>query len=70
MGFLRLRSSRAGPTTPNVEVVAGDSRTAIAFERELADLVAGEYVYVRAVQEDDGAAWSSPFFVDPPAPTR
>ena len=53
-----------------VENVAGDSRTAIAFERELADLVAGEYVYVRAVQEDDGAAWSSPFFVDPPAPTR
>ena len=53
-----------------VEVVAGDSRTAMAFERELADLVAGEYVYVRAVQKDDGAAWSSPFFVDPPAPTR
>ena len=53
-----------------VEVVAGDSRTAIAFERELADLVAGEYVYVRAVQEDDGAAWSSPFFVDSPAPSR
>jgi hypothetical protein len=59
-----LRSGRIA------EVVAGNSRTAIAFERELTDLVAGEYVYVRAVQEDDGAAWSSPFFVDPPAPTR
>ncbi len=27
-------------------------------------LAAGEYLYVRAVQEDGGAAWSSPFFVD------
>lgn len=33
------------------------------LERELADLTAGEFVYVRVVQEDGGAAWSSPFFV-------
>ncbi|MEW6071014.1 MAG: CehA/McbA family metallohydrolase [Planctomycetota bacterium] len=31
---------------------------------ELEDLAAGEYVYVRAVQVDEGAAWSSPFFVE------
>jgi hypothetical protein len=31
---------------------------------ELEPLVAGEYLYVRAVQEDEGAAWSSPFFVE------
>jgi hypothetical protein len=27
-------------------------------------LARGEYLYVRAVQNDGGAAWSSPFFVD------
>ena len=27
------------------------------------DLVAGEYLYVRVIQDDDGAAWSSPFFI-------
>ncbi len=37
-----------------------------AFAAELAGLVAGEYLYVRAVQADGGAAWSSPFyFVEP-----
>lgn len=30
---------------------------------ELRDLAKGEYVYVRVVQEDGGAAWSTPFFV-------
>ncbi|MEZ5332478.1 MAG: CehA/McbA family metallohydrolase [Thermoanaerobaculia bacterium] len=29
----------------------------------LSDLMAGEYVYVRVIQENGGAAWSSPFFV-------
>jgi hypothetical protein len=31
---------------------------------DLADLKRGEYVYVRAVQEDRGLAWSSPFYVE------
>ncbi len=31
------------------------------------DLQPGEYVYVRAVQRDGAAAWSSPFFFDEPA---
>jgi len=30
----------------------------------IAGLRPGEYLYVRAVQQDGGAAWSSPFFVD------
>ena len=30
---------------------------------ELPGLEKGDYVYVRAVQRDGGAAWSSPFFV-------
>ena len=33
-----------------------------AFGAELSDLAAGEYLYVRAVQVDGGAAWSSPFY--------
>lgn len=34
----------------------------VAIERRLPSLRAGEYLYVRVVQDDDGAAWSSPFF--------
>lgn len=38
-----------------------------AFVAEVADLRPGDWLYVRAVQDDDGAAWSSPFyFVAPP----
>ena len=33
-----------------------------ALGAELSDLAAGEYLYVRAVQEDGAAAWSSPFY--------
>ncbi|HVR28225.1 MAG TPA: CehA/McbA family metallohydrolase [Thermoanaerobaculia bacterium] len=34
------------------------------LERELGPTEPGEYLYVRAVQEDGGAAWSSPFFFE------
>jgi hypothetical protein len=34
------------------------------FERELAPTRPGEYAYVRVVQRDGGAAWSSPFFFE------
>ena len=33
-----------------------------AFGGELSDFEAGEYLYVRVVQTDGGAAWSSPFY--------
>jgi len=36
----------------------------LAATLELEPLAVGEYVYVRAVQLDRGAAWSSPFFVE------
>jgi hypothetical protein len=36
----------------------------IRLEETVRDLESGEYLYVRAVQTDGGAAWSSPFFVD------
>ncbi len=40
-----------------------EARPSCSFAAELADLRAGEYVYVRVFQTDGGAAWSSPFFV-------
>ncbi len=40
----------------------GELDVETAFEPE--DLAAGEYLYVRVVQADGGAAWSSPFFVE------
>jgi hypothetical protein len=36
----------------------------IALQLGLEDLTAGEYVYVRVVQIDGGAAWSSPIFFE------
>ena len=36
----------------------------VALQRELEDLGPGEYLYVRAVQEGGGAAWSSPFYLE------
>ncbi|MGI9431554.1 MAG: CehA/McbA family metallohydrolase, partial [Myxococcota bacterium] len=37
----------------------------VAFEAPLEALRDGEWVYVRVLQENGGAAWSSPFFVGP-----
>jgi hypothetical protein len=34
------------------------------LRREIEDLVSGEYLYVRAVQVDTGAAWSSPIYIE------
>jgi hypothetical protein len=47
-----------------IRAAPGEGRRRIGFEQPLADLRAGEYVYVRAVQKDGGAAWSSPFFIE------
>ena len=33
------------------------------FTLDVEDLKSGEYLYVRVVQDDGGAAWSSPFYV-------
>ena len=45
-----------------VDGVALDGELEVALDRELKDLAPGEYVYVRAVQQDGGAAWSSPIY--------
>ena len=47
-----------------VRTVPGKGSAELRLSEPIAGLAAGEYVYVRAVQEDGGAAWSSPFFVD------
>ena len=36
----------------------------LRLEEPIEGLEGGEYLYVRVVQADGGAAWSSPFFVD------
>jgi len=46
-----------------VESIPCEGAETCHFSRELPDLAAGEWLYVRAVQIDGGAAWSSPFFV-------
>jgi hypothetical protein len=47
-----------------VKTIPGDKRLRIGFTEELRDLRPGEASYVRVVQRDRGAAWSSPFFVE------
>jgi hypothetical protein len=51
---------RAGQVAASI---AGEGHWDIETAFEPADLAAGEYLYVRVVQEDEGAAWSSPFYV-------
>ena len=43
-----------------VDGLALEGRLEATLHRDIADLAPGEYVYVRAVQADGGAAWSSP----------
>jgi DNA-binding NarL/FixJ family response regulator len=45
-----------------LEPLAIDGEREVSLLAELPDLRDGEYVYVRVVQEDGGAAWSSPIF--------
>lgn len=45
------------------ESVPGGGEGELRFSREIRDLESGEFVYLRVVQDDGGAAWSSPFFV-------
>ena len=44
--------------------VAIDGKLEAMLDREVAGLVPGEYLYVRAVQRDGGAVWSSPIFIE------
>ncbi|HEX6886062.1 MAG TPA: CehA/McbA family metallohydrolase [Planctomycetota bacterium] len=46
-----------------VESTGGEGHWDVETAFEPTELLAGEYLYVRVLQEDGGAAWSSPFFV-------
>ena len=53
-----------GPDVVLQVACEGDRRC--TFAHPFPDLQAGEFLYIRAIQRDGGAAWSSPFFfVDP-----
>jgi hypothetical protein len=52
---------RAGRSAERAD---GGRRRELEHTWRLADLRGGEYVYVRALQADGGAAWSSPWFVE------
>jgi hypothetical protein len=45
-----------------VEQIAVDEALDFSLRREVRNLRAGEYVYVRAIQHGGGTAWSSPFY--------
>jgi hypothetical protein len=45
-----------------VESAPGDGQREWSGEREIPRLAAGDYLYVRVVQDDGGAAWSSPIY--------
>jgi len=47
-----------------VDSLGLEGRRDVRLHRPLEGLRPGEYVYVRAVQQDGGAAWSSPIFVE------
>jgi hypothetical protein len=48
-----------------VRTVVGGGALEMRFTEAVAGLARGEYLYVRAVQQDGGAAWSSGFFTEP-----
>jgi hypothetical protein len=57
----RIDLIRSGRVVDSIEL-AGERD--VSLERRVSDLRPGEYVYVRAVQRDGGAAWSSPIYID------
>lgn len=56
----RVDVVRAGTV---IESVSCGGASDFTFSRDVGGLRSAEHLYVRAVQEDGGAAWSSPFFV-------
>ncbi len=46
-----------------VEAIELEDRLDVALQITVEDLAPGEYLYVRVLQRDGGAAWWSPIFV-------
>ena len=54
-------------TNETVRIVAsldGEGQTEWGSRLEIPALAPGEFLYVRVVQTNEGAAWSSPFFAE------
>ena len=56
-----LELVRSGEIVATLEI---EGRRTALWTLTIEDLAAGEYLYVRVLQRDGGAAWSSPWFVD------
>ena len=57
----RIDLIRSGKLVDSIPI---DGLLEVTLHREIEDLVSGEYLYVRAVQENSGAAWSSPIYIE------
>jgi hypothetical protein len=62
----RIDVVRGSSVAFEVRAAEDEVQREAALEEVLVDLRPGETVYVRVVQRDGGAAWSSPFFVTAP----
>jgi len=51
---------RSGEVVDGVDL---EGRLEVTLFRDIEDLAPGEYLYLRVLQRDGGAAWSSPFFL-------
>jgi hypothetical protein len=57
----RIDLVRSGEVVASINV---EGRLDVELQLEVEDLRAGEYLYVRAIQIDQGTAWSSPIFFE------
>jgi hypothetical protein len=60
-GLERVEIVRKGR---QVERIPCSSELDLHLEIELEDLSAGDFVYIRVLENDGGQAWSSPFFIE------
>ena len=58
----RIEVIRSGEIAVRLD---GEGETEWSARLEMPALEPGEFVYVRVLQRNDGAAWSSPFFAPP-----
>jgi hypothetical protein len=57
----RLDLVRSGQPVDSMSI---DGELEVTLHRTIENLASGEYVYVRAIQQDGGAAWSSPIYAE------
>ena len=69
--LLRVRYEATAPIkridlvrSDRIAALAGSGTLSLDLERRIPRLQAGEFHYVRILQEDGGVAWSSPIFVE------